>query len=158
MNKEELKKIVSQYPPRREYVLKMLHAVQDASPSHSISQEAMEVIVAHTQLSMAAVMGIVEYYSMFSSKPRGKFLIRICFSPVCINHDVEEILQALLTHFEISTDNMMSSDGLISIEKSECLGRCGKGNTVSINTHYLDNVLPSNICKQVEDFIKSEQS
>jgi NADH-quinone oxidoreductase subunit E len=157
MNKEVVTKIISQYPPRREYLLKMLHAVQDANPNNYIPHEAMEVIAKHTKLSMAAVMGVVEYYSMFSSKPRGKFLIRICFSPVCITKEVEEILQALVSHFDIKNDNMMSFDKLISIEKSECLGRCGKGNTVSINNHYFDNVSPLNICKQVDDFIKSEQ-
>jgi len=154
MNKEDIRSVLKTFPPRREYLIRMLHALQDISGSNHIPPEALQEIVKYTNLSMAAVMGVVEYYSMFSTTPRGKYLVRICFSPVCINHEAEDVLNVLIKHFNIKS--VVSKDGLISVEKSECLGRCGQGTTVSINSHYIENVTVENICKQIEDYIKKE--
>jgi NADH:ubiquinone oxidoreductase subunit E len=156
MKKEEILSVIHNFPPRREYLIRMLHSVQDKSGSNYIPRDALNEIVRYTKLSMSAVQGVVEYYSMFSDTPRGKYLIRICFSPVCINHEAEAVLKVLLKHFNIKSAGMVSNDGLISIEKSECLGRCGNGTTISINTHYFENVTVDNICKEVEDYIKTE--
>ncbi len=151
----DYKEIIKKYPPKREYLIRMLHEIQKSSGQNFIPQEALKEIATYTKLSMAAVQGIVEYYSMFSDKPRGRFLIRVCKSPVCINHDSENILNLLMSHFGLKEMDEVTTDGLVSIETSECLGRCGDATSVSINEHYLKRVTPDNIIIQTEQYIKS---
>ena len=154
MTSESIKKIISKYPPKREYLIQMLHEIQDNSGQNYIPEAALEEIVKYCKLSKAAVMGVVEYYSMFSIKPRGRFLVRICFSPVCTNHEAEAVLAEIIKHFKLNGINTPCKNGLLSIEKSECLGRCGQGTAVSINKHYFEDVKASDICSKIEDYIK----
>lgn len=151
----DYKEIIRKYPPKREYLIRMLHDVQKNSRRNYIPEEALNAIISYTNLSMAAVQGMVEYYSMFSDKPRGRFLIRVCKSPVCINHDAENILNLLMSHFGLKEMDEVTTDGLVSIETSECLGRCGDATSVSINEQYLKQVTPDNIIIQTEQYIKS---
>jgi len=155
MNTDQYKQIIEKYPPRREYLIRILHEIQKQSGKNYIPAEALKEVVAYTRLSMAAVQGIVEYYTMFSDKPRGRYLIRVCKSPVCINHEADNIISSLLSHFGLKQLTEVTPDGNVSIETSECLGRCGDVTSVSINEHYLESVTPDNIIIQTEAYIKS---
>jgi NADH-quinone oxidoreductase subunit E len=155
MNTNQYDQILKKYPPKREYLIQMLHDIQHHSGRNFISTDALKEIVSYTRLSMAAVQGMVEYYSMFSATPRGKYLIRVCKSPVCINHDAEQIISILLSYFGLQHLSDVTSDGSVSIETSECLGKCGDVTSVSINTWYLENVTPENIIALTEQYIKS---
>ncbi len=155
MNTEQYRQIIKKYPPRREFLIRMLHDIQNQSGKNYIPPEALKEIVTYTKLSMAAIQGIVEYYSMFSDKPRGRFLIRVCKSPVCINHEADQIISVLLNHFGLTQLSEVTPDGMVSIETSECLGRCGDATSVSINAYYLEQVTPANIISKTEQFIKS---
>lgn len=154
MTTEDIKRIIDQHPPKREFIIKMMHDIQAANGQNYLPEEALNEIVNYTKLSKSAIMGVAEYYSMFSNKPRGRFLIRICFSPVCTNHNPDSLLKKLLIHFNLKNTNTVSTNGLVSIEKSECLGRCGHTVAISINKHYFDDITEENICEQVDLYIK----
>ena len=65
MNTNQYDQILKKYPPKREYLIQMLHDLQHHSGRNFISTDALKEIVSYTKLSMAAVQGMVEYYSMF---------------------------------------------------------------------------------------------
>jgi len=148
--------LLEKFPPKREYLIQMLHAMQDASPQNYISEEAMLAISNYTKLSMAAIKGLVGYYSMFSSAPKGRFVIRVCKSPVCVNHESDAIITELCKHYKLEGIGGVSYDGLVSVESSECMGRCAEGTAVSVNTHYIENASAENIVTKIESFIKNK--
>jgi NADH:ubiquinone oxidoreductase subunit E len=152
----DCQKIIEKYPPRREYLIQMLTDIQDLHPQNYLPQEALNEVVRYTKLSMSAVMGVVQYYSMFSTEPKGKFVVRVCKSPVCVNKESERIAQTILSHYNIPEMGKTSPDGLISVEYSECLGRCAPGSAVSINQHYVDKPKSISIVSKIEEFIKNQ--
>lgn len=158
MNQSTYHSIIRKYPPRREYLISMMHEIQNADSYNHIPEEALKAMADYTKLSMSAVMGVVEYYSMFSSKPRGRFVVRVCISPVCINREAENIVNVLLNHYNLPELHSVSEDGLISIETSECLGRCHEGTTVSINDYYLEHVNAESVISQIDEYIKSRSN
>jgi len=69
---------------------------------------------------------------MFSLKPRGRFIIRICNSPVCNMMGSQGILETLCSMLDISPGET-TSDGLFTVEEAECLGICDVAPAMMVN-------------------------
>lgn len=146
--------ILKKYPDRREYLIQILQELQNENSQNYLPEDDLQAVAKHLNISMSAVMGVVEYYTMFSTKPRGKYIVRICKSPVCINKSSEKIADKLRSNYEIEIGET-TTDGLLSLEYSECLGRCSDGSAVSINQYYFERPKDYNIVQQIEEYIKS---
>jgi len=115
--------IFQKYPPLQENLLMILHEVQSTEPHNYISPEAVQSIATYLNTTLAAVYGVVGYYSMLSAEPRGRHIIRVCTSPVCRMNGSFNLLQALQEQLGLALGET-SRDGLFSLESSECLGNC----------------------------------
>jgi len=115
--------IFQKYPPLQENLLMILHEVQSTEPHNYISPEAVQSIATYLNTTLAAVYGVVGYYSMLSAEPRGRHIIRVCTSPVCRMNGSFDLLQALQEQLGLALGET-SLDGLFSLESSECLGNC----------------------------------
>ncbi len=58
----------------------ILHALQDNHPQNYLTEEALSDAAKYLKLTKSSVYGVAKYYSMFSLKPRGKYIIRVCVS------------------------------------------------------------------------------
>ena len=54
-----------------------------------------DVIAAGLNLPRSDIFGTMSFYSMFTWKPRGKYVIRMCQSPPCHLNGAENMLQVL---------------------------------------------------------------
>jgi NADH-quinone oxidoreductase subunit E len=126
------KLIISAFTPQRDNLLNILHALQNSNPQNYLTIDDLKIVAQYLNISLSSVFGVARYYSMFSLKPRGKYVIRICKSPVCnmignkeIFHEIENSLGTKLGE--------TSADQLFSVEETECLGRCAKAPAMMIN-------------------------
>jgi len=62
----------------KDYILEMLHELQDRSPANFLSEEDLKYVADSLNTTYSHVYGVATYYTMFSLKPRGKYVIRIC--------------------------------------------------------------------------------
>jgi NADH-quinone oxidoreductase subunit E len=127
---------IRQYQPKKENLLNILHEIQNHHPQQYLSTKDLKVVASYLNISLSAVYGVVTYYSMFSLKPRGKYLIRICRSPVCCIKDAFDLIEVLKQLLGVELGET-TSDGLFTLETSECLGKCEMAPSMSINdTHF----------------------
>ncbi|MFZ4400384.1 MAG: NAD(P)H-dependent oxidoreductase subunit E [Bacteroidales bacterium] len=141
MNIEE---ILSKYKPQKENLLQILHEIQDNHPQHYLTEDALLTVAGYLKMTMSAIYGVTGYYSMFSTKPRGEFIIRICESPVCNMFGSKEITNKLKELLQINI-NETTSDGLFTLEMSECLGLCGNKPSMMINQETYTGLNEGNI-------------
>jgi len=66
----EVEKILSKYPRRKDYLLEILHDIQNHSTKNFIPEEAVQRVAEHLNIKKAQVYGVIGYYSMLSIKPR----------------------------------------------------------------------------------------
>lgn len=134
INKEtnKVEEILKSFPRQRSEIIKALHQLQDANAQNYISEEVIEKVAKHFKLKKAEVYGIVTYYSMYSVEPRGKYLVRICKSPICMMKGTQEILDFFEKEYGIKP-NRTTADGLITLETAECLGQCDNAPSMMIN-------------------------
>lgn len=126
------KEILSKYKPQKDNLIQILHEIQDENPQHYLPEEDLLKVARYMNITMSSIYGVTGYYSMFSTKPRGKFIIRLCESPVCDMLGSLNIANKLKDILHINF-NETTSDGLFTLESSECMGLCGNKPSMMIN-------------------------
>jgi len=116
--------IVNRHGNDREHLLSILHDIQNGSPDHSLHREAIEELARVMGLPVADIIGTASFYTMFSLKPRGRHIIRLCESPPCYIAGEENILKALERKLGVTLGGT-TPDGLFTLEATSCLGACG---------------------------------
>ena len=149
MNKRE---IISKFKPEMDNMLNILHEIQNNNPNNFLTTEDLKFVAEYLNTSYSSVYGVVTYYSMFSLKPRGKYVIRICKSPLC--HMISEniVLNEIKKIIGIGLGET-TEDQLFSIEASECLGHCAKAPVMMINEKVykeLDSMKIKNILQSIK--------
>ncbi len=143
--------IIQQFEPKQHNLLHILHALQDAHPENYITEEALEAAAGHLGVTKSTVYGVARYYTMFSLKPRGKHIIRVCASPVCELLHVNDIIAALEEELSIKTGET-TKDGLFTLELSECLGQCQEAPSMMINDKIFNNLTSARIREVIQSF------
>lgn len=83
-------------------------------------------------LPLAHVLRIATFYNMFSFKPRGKYVIRVCMGTACHVNGGGRILERLEGKLNIKVGET-TSDNRFTLEAVRCLGCCGLAPVVTVN-------------------------
>jgi NADH-quinone oxidoreductase subunit E len=131
--------ILAKYKPEKENLLLILHDIQNACPEQFISAEDITEVAKYLNITYSSVYGVITYYSMFSLKPRGRYIIRVCNSPVCEMDNSGNILIQLKKILGIKIGET-TSDGLFTLETTECLGQCADSPGMLVNRRFFGNL------------------
>ena len=96
--KDLVKNLAQKHGKNRESLIPILQGVIQAE--RYISDEAMTEIARELDMSAAQVYGTATFYSFLDTKPRGKYVIRVCRTISCamkgknlINQEIEDLLK-----------------------------------------------------------------
>jgi NADH-quinone oxidoreductase subunit E len=128
----DIKSILSKYPPEMDNLLNMLHELQDAHPKNYLPDDSLKEVAGYLNTTLSSVYGVVNYYTMFSTKPRARHIVRVCHSPVCHLMGAGTILEVLEKHLGVGLKEA-TPDGMFWIEHSECLGICDIAPAITID-------------------------
>lgn len=142
------KEICQKYTPDKDNLIQILHDIQDAHPQHYIATEAVDVVAEYLHVPANHIYGVLTFYTMYSTTPRGKNIIRLCESPPCYIKGSDNILRKLKTMLGVQTGET-SKDGLFTLELCACLGVCGNAPVMMIN----DDVYGDLTEEKVEEII-----
>ena len=112
-------------------LMPILHAVQDALGY--MPPDSLALIAHELNLSRAEVHGVVSFYHHFRDTPPGRHIVRICRAEACQALGARSLeahaKKTLGIDFHETT-----SDGAITLEAVYCLGNCGCGPSLLIDT------------------------
>ncbi|HNU53804.1 MAG TPA: NADH-quinone oxidoreductase subunit NuoE [Candidatus Syntrophosphaera sp.] len=126
------KEICTKYTPDKDNLICILHEIQDSHPQHYISEEAVQTVAEYLDLPPNHIYGVLTFYTMYSTKPRGKNIIRLCESPPCYIKGSENILRKLRELLGVKTGET-TKDGVFTLELCACLGVCGNAPVMMVN-------------------------
>lgn len=147
--------ILKKYRPMQENLLMILHDLQDHHPQHYLTPDALESTAEYLGLTKGAVYGVAGYYSMFSLKPRGKYIIRVCVSAVCELLGSDPVLGHLERLLGIKAGETTPC-GLFTIETSECLGQCHEAPSMMINQKVVNKLDGERIRETIQELREHE--
>ena len=130
-----IKEICKKYAPHKDNLIQILHEIQNADPQHYISNEAVDTVAEYLNIPANHIYGVLTFYTMYSTKPRGKNIIRLCESPPCYIKGSENILRKLKVLLSVNVGET-TKDGLFTLELCACLGVCGNAPVMMINDDF----------------------
>jgi NADH:ubiquinone oxidoreductase subunit E len=148
-------KILKRHERSGDNLLAILHDIQDASPEHYLSDADLRAAADYLRLPYSFVHGVASFYTMYSLKPRGKNLIRVCQSPPCHLLGSSTISRELIRLLGIGFGET-SADRLFTLEMTSCLGVCGVAPAMMVNDRVYGNLTAERIADIVDDLRRAQ--
>lgn len=149
-NRARLEEVAAHYPPerRRSALLPALYLVQ--KQQGYVSRRAMEHVSQVIGVTPAEVEDVVSYYSMFYSRPVGKYVLQVCRTLSCALNGAERVTDVLSRKLGIKPGET-DPTGTFTLLEAECLGACDRGPVVLVNDHWHECLKPEDAEKLVDD-------
>jgi len=129
--------MLTHYPTKRSVLVPTLLYAQDETGF--LSEEVIAEIAARLELSELDVRNVISYYSMLTTKPRGKFNVQVCTNIACMLVGGEELLEHCERRLGIGNKGT-TLDGMFSLEEVECIGGCSWAPAVQVNYDFHENL------------------
>lgn len=149
------KEICSKYAPTKDNLIYILHDIQDTHPQHYISEEAVDAVAKYLNVPPNHIYGVLTFYTMYSTSPRGKNIIRLCESPPCYIKGSENMLRKLKILLGVETGDT-TKDGLFTLELCACLGVCGNAPVMMINEDVYGDLTEDKVEEIIEKYRRTK--
>jgi NADH-quinone oxidoreductase subunit E len=149
-HRARLDEIVKRYPAdrRRSAVLPALYLVQHQQGY--ISAQSMRTVAEALGITSADVEDVVSYYTMFYTKPTGRFVLNVCRTLSCALNGAERVTEEICERLAIKPGETDAS-GTFTLVEVECLGACDRAPIVMVNDAWQENVTPESVGKLLDD-------
>ncbi|MBI4547181.1 MAG: NADH-quinone oxidoreductase subunit NuoE [Ignavibacteriae bacterium] len=151
-NLKKLEELKKRYPTTKALLLPVLWMAQEQFGW--ISLDTMKYVADLLNLPFHHVYGVVTFYTMFNSKPIGKYHIQVCTNVSCMLRGAENIRDHICRRLNVGI-NETTPDRTFTVTEVECLGSCGTAPMVQVNNdEYYDNLNLEKVNKLLEDWSK----
>jgi len=150
LSKEQVLTIIKNYNSDPQQLIAILLDIQSASGKNCVEKQWAELAAVTLNVPLSKVYDVLTFYAMFSTEPRGEYVIEICTSTPCYFSKTLDIVR----YFETAAGIKMgqtTSDGKISLFFTSCVGACGIGPVAKIG----DNVYGNMTEEKVQSIVKA---
>ena len=148
-NRETLERLCAQYPPeqRKSAILSALYLAQ--RQQGYLTRNAMRQVAEAIGCAPAEVEDVVSFYTMFYTRPTGRFVLQVCRTLSCALMGAERVTEALSTAIGV-TPGETDAAGEFTLLEVECLGACDRAPVVGGNDHWHEGLSPDDARALVE--------
>lgn len=113
--------------------------------------ELIDYIADSINLPKSDVFGIASFYSLFSLKPKGRHIIKVCIGTACYVKGIREVLRRLKQVYNLE-DGETTPDRRFSLESVRCLGACGLAPVMVVDEKTYGAVTPDKVLSILEEY------
>ncbi|MDK2799267.1 MAG: hypothetical protein PWQ70_886 [Clostridiales bacterium] len=125
-------------------LIRILQKVQDMYGY--LSEDVQIYIADRLKLPISEVNGVVTFYSLFSTKPKGKYTIGVCLGTACYVKGANDILKKIKDELKINEDET-TEDGLFTLRATRCIGACGLAPVITVGDDVHGRINPGEVPK-----------
>lgn len=133
INIEKLETIIDNHKEEKWALIPLLQAIQ--KEFGYIPPESIYPISSVLKIYPSEVQGVIEFYSGFSLKPKGKHVFKVCCGTACHVKGGRSILGRIKNELGIA-EGETSPDYKFTLETVACLGACFLAPAMMANTDY----------------------
>src|SRR6478752_5845621 len=141
--------MVPHYPTKRSALVPTLLYAQDEVGF--LSDEVIAEIAARLDLTDLEVRNVISYYSMLTTKPRGRFNVQVCTNISCMLRGGEEIFNHCKQQLGVG-HKQTTADKMFTLEEVECIGACSWAPAMQVNYDFHENLTPGKVDKILESY------
>ncbi len=109
-----------------------------------IPRTEVEALAKELKLPPAKVFGAATFYSMFSTQPRGKHVVRFCEDAPCHVAGGRVVFDAIRAALKLEP-GQTSADGKWTLEMTSCLGVCGVAPVMMVDDAVYGNLTAESV-------------
>ena len=141
---------VKRYPAdqRKSAVLYALYLAQHQQGY--LTAAAMRHVALQIGCTSAEVEDVVSYYTMFFTRPVGKYVLNVCRTLSCALRGAERVTEELSATLGINPGET-DPTGTFTLIEVECLGACDRAPIVMVNDDWHECLAPDQVRAFVDD-------
>lgn len=143
--------MLTHYPTKRSVLVPTLLFAQDEIGF--LSDEVIHELAGRLDLTDLEVRNVISYYSMLTTKPRGKYNVQVCTNIACMLRGSDELFEHCKKKLGIGHKGT-TSDGLFSLEEVECIGACSWAPAAQVNYDFHEKLTPEKMDGVLEEYKK----
>jgi NADH:ubiquinone oxidoreductase subunit E len=131
LTEDAVLQIMEGYGNDPQQLIAVLLDIQAACGGNYVDRKWAELVSRVMNLPLSTIFETLTFYAMFSTEPRGEYLIEICQSAPCGFCDAQQVVN----WFEAEAGVKMgqtTADGKITLARTSCIGACDSGPAVKI--------------------------
>jgi NADH-quinone oxidoreductase subunit E len=148
---KRFEQMLGHYPTKRSVLVPTLLFAQDEVGF--LSDEVIAEIARRLELTVLDVHNVISYYSMLTTKPRGKFNVQVCTNISCLLRGADDLMEHCENKLGIRHKGT-TPDGLFSLEEVECIGACSWAPAVQVNYDFHEDLTTEKIDKVLDEYRK----
>ncbi len=150
---QEVKAIIARYPEgkQKSAIIPVLHLAQKEYGGW-LSVALMDYVAELLQITPIEVYEVATFYTMFHTKPVGKYVFQVCQTGPCMLNGSDAIIQYIEQKLNIKPGET-TADGLFTLQKVECLGACGYAPMMQLGKNYCEHLTKEKVDKIIEDCV-----
>ena len=145
--------MLGHYPTKRSVLVPMLLYAQDEVGS--LTDEVIAELAQRLDLTELEVRNVISYYSLLTTKPRGKFNVQVCTNIACMLVGGEELLDHCKRKLGVANKGT-TPDGKFTLEEEECIGACSWAPAIQINYDFHENLTVNKLDSVLDEYGKKK--
>lgn len=129
-------------PQKRSMLLTALYMAQELHGY--LTPEAVEQTAQRFGLSPTQVYETATFYSMFRTRPVGRYLLQVCRGLCCWLEGSDRLVEFITAKLGIRPGET-TADGLFTLQTVECLASCGTSPTMRVNDELYEDLTPEKL-------------
>ena len=131
----------------REDLLALLRDEQEKA--RHIDEKFIEQTAQSMGLSISEVYGVATFYFFLSTRPLGRYVIRVCKSIPCYLKSSQLVVETVQAELGIAPGET-TLDGRFSLQLTNCIGACDQAPAMLLNHDLHGNLTPDKIAQILE--------
>lgn len=136
---ELIDQIVEKYKGQEGALIPLLHKVQQSLGY--LPEDVQAYIAEKLHIPLSEVYGVVSFYTLFNTEPKGKYKISVCLGTACYVKGAGQIVSEFEKELNVKVGGT-TEDGLFTLEACRCLGACGLAPVMMINDKVHGRLVP----------------
>ena len=151
----EFNRLVARYPEgkQKSALLPVLHLAQDNFGGW-LSSETMDYVAELLNITPIEVYEVATFYSMYNTKPVGKYMFEVCQTGPCMLRGSDDIIAYIEKTLGIKPGET-TTDGLFTLKTVECLGACGYAPMMQLGKHYREHLTKEKVDAIIDECKKT---
>jgi NADH-quinone oxidoreductase subunit E len=154
----EVEKIIQRYPKgkQKSALLPVLHLAQEEFNGW-LDVPVMDYVATLLNIEPIEVYEVATFYSMYNTKPVGKYMFEVCQTGPCMLNGSDQIIAHIKQKLNIGAGET-TTDGLFTLKTVECLGACGYAPMMQFGKFYKEHLTKEKIDTIIEECRKNAAS
>jgi NADH-quinone oxidoreductase subunit E len=137
---QKIDREVAKYPPERKQSAVMAALIIAQDERGWLATETMDYVAQYLGMAPVAVYEVASFYTMYNTKPTGKYKLTICTCLPCGLQGALDAADHLRDRLGIDF-NETTPDGRFTLKEGECMGACAMAPVLLVNNKKMHDYL-----------------